>query len=88
MNNKLVVTSGDREGERCDTGVSGEGLVWDYLKSCMKPENCKEFKASFIQLKNCMSLCLLAHFLIYFSLPLGINPVQVYVLLTTTPSIQ
>ena len=59
MNNKLVVTSGDRAGGGARQGL-GEGLVWDYMKSCMKPENCKEFKESFIQLKNCMLLLLLS----------------------------
>ena len=48
--NTLVVTSGDRAGGGARQGL-GEGLVWDYMKSCMKPENCKEFKESFIQLK-------------------------------------
>ena len=88
MNNKLVVTSGDREVGRCNAGVSGEGLVWDRMKSRMKLENCKELKESVIQFKNCMSLWLLANFLTYFSFLLGINPMQVYVSLTTAPRIQ
>lgn len=35
VEDKLVVTSGDREGKRGSTGVGGKGLLWDYMNSCV-----------------------------------------------------
>ena len=35
VEDKLVVTSGEREGKRGSTGVGGKGLLWDYMNSCV-----------------------------------------------------
>ena len=35
VENRLVVTSGEREGKKGSMGVGGKGLLWDYIKLCV-----------------------------------------------------
>ena len=35
IENKLAVTSGEREGWKGKIRVGKKGLLWDYMKSCL-----------------------------------------------------